>query len=293
MNFKSHFRFTRGQRNGIFLLLLIIVVFQLILFFVDFKTPYSVDQNAVIELNQKIDSLKNIASTTEQKIQPFNPNFISDYKGYILGMSNEEIDRLHKFRDENKWINSVKEFQNVTKVSDSLLAIISPNFKFPEWVTNNTAKTKNNPYSEEFENRPKSYEDKIDLNKATAVELKRVYGVGDKTAARIIKLRNSFSGGFIDIVQLKDVYGLSDEVIQRISDDFVVKTPRLIEKLDLNEIGQDELVTIQHIDYELAAEIIEQRTLHDGFTELTQLKKIKGFPQDKYEIIALYLYIQK
>ena len=293
MNFKSHFRFTRGQRNGIFLLLFIIVVFQLVLFFVDFMTPYSVDQNAVIELNQKIDSLKNIASTTEQKIQPFNPNFISDYKGYILGMSNEEIDRLHKFRDENKWINSVKEFQNVTKVSDSLLAIISPNFKFPEWVTNNSTKTKNKPYPKEFENRPKSYEDKIDLNKATAVELKRVYGVGDKTAARIIKLRNSFSGGFIDIVQLKDVYGLSDEVLQRISEDFVVKTPRLIEKLDLNEISQDELVTIQHIDYELAAEIIEQRTLRDGFTELTQLKKIRGFPKDKYEIIALYLFIQK
>ncbi len=86
---------------------------------------------------------------------------------------------------------------------------------------------------------------------------------------------------------------LSDEVMQRISDDFTVKTPRLIKKLDLNKIDQEDLVTIQHIDYKLASEIIEQRILHDGFTELTELKKIKGFPQDRYEIIALYLYIQK
>lgn len=293
MKFKSHFQFTRGQRNGIFLLLLIIVAFQITLFFVDFNIPSNINQKVVIELNQKIDSLKNVALTTKQKVQPFNPNFISDYKGYILGMSNEEIDRLLKFREANKWINSVNEFQNVTKVSDSLLAIISPNFKFPEWVTNTTSNKKNKSYPKEFENRPKSYEDKIDLNKATVAELTRVFGVGDKIAARIIKLRNSFSGGFIDIVQLKDVYGLSDEVIERISDDFVVKTPRLIKKLDLNEIDQEDLVTIQHIDYELASEIIEQRTLHDGFTELTELKKIKGFPEDKYEIIALYLYIQK
>ena len=36
-------------------------------------------------------------------------------------MSTEEINRLHAYRATNKWVNSVKEFQGVTKVSDSLL----------------------------------------------------------------------------------------------------------------------------------------------------------------------------
>jgi hypothetical protein len=40
-----------------------------------------------------------------------------------------EIDRLLAFRKENKYVNSAKEFQNVTKVSDSLLND-GPYFKF-------------------------------------------------------------------------------------------------------------------------------------------------------------------
>ena len=37
-------------------------------------------------------------------------------------MSVQEIDRLLAFRKENKYVNSAKEFQEVTKVSDSLLS---------------------------------------------------------------------------------------------------------------------------------------------------------------------------
>ena len=76
------------------------------------------------------------------KIFPFNPSFLTDFKGYTLGMSTEEIDRLLAFRKENKWINSVEDFKQVTKVSDSLLNKISPYFKFPDWVTNPKSKNK-------------------------------------------------------------------------------------------------------------------------------------------------------
>ena len=52
----------------------------------------------------------------------------SDFKGYRLGMSIEEIDRLHKFREQGKFVNSIKRFQEITQVSDSLLNIIAPYF---------------------------------------------------------------------------------------------------------------------------------------------------------------------
>ena len=68
------------------------------------------------------------------KMYPFNPNYITDYKGEQLGMSLLEIDRLLAFRENNKFVNSKDEFQKVTKVSDSLLHKIAPYFKFPEWV---------------------------------------------------------------------------------------------------------------------------------------------------------------
>ncbi len=285
---KSHLMFTKQQRSGIFLLLLLILILQCVYFFVDFSSEsYEVDQQELALFQAEIDSLK-IAKLEERKpkIYPFNPNFITDYKGYTLGMSNEEIDRLLAFRAQNKWINSAKDFQKVTQVSDTLLNRISPYFKFPEWVTNPKPKTH---YQKQFDNKPKTFAQKIDLNLASAKQLQRVNGIGEKLSQRIVTFRNKLGGRFIDDVQLQDVYGLSDAVISRIQNEFTVKTPKPVQKIRINEATIEQLVTIQHIDYEVANFIIQERTLRDGFKSLDELTKVKDFPVKKIEIIKLYL----
>ena len=88
---------------------------------------------------------------------------------------------------------------------------------------------------------------------------------------------------------MHDVYGLNDDVIERILKDFTVKTPRAIQKISLNKATREQLVTIKYIDYEIAYNIIEDRTLRDGFTSLDELTKVKDFPVNKFEIIKLYL----
>ena len=201
-------------------------------------------------------------------------------------MSATEINRLHQYRAQNKWVNSEKEFQQITKVSDSLLSTIAPYFKFPEWVTKSTQKTTSKSY-----NTIKSFEQKIDLNKATAEQLQKVNGIGAFYSERIIRFRDSFEGGFISEIQLQDVRGLTPEVIENILKKFTVKTPRHIKKLNLNVATVDQLVSIQHIDYELAYEIIEQRMLKEGYSAIEELTKVKGFPIEKLEIIKLYLSI--
>ncbi|WP_299111851.1 helix-hairpin-helix domain-containing protein [uncultured Winogradskyella sp.] len=290
---KSHFQFSNQQRSGIFLLFVIIITVQCVYAFVDFsegETP--VESKELKSFRKELDSLRLVEiENSKPKIYPFNPNYITDYKGYTLGMSNEEIDRLHKYREGNQWVNSAKQFQQVTKVSDSLLAEISPYFKFPDWVTNPKPKTKS--YSELYSNSntPKTYEQKIDLNKASAIQLQKVYGVGEKLSDRIIKYRSKHKGGFIADVELSEVYGLSAEVIERIKNDFTVKTPRPIKKHNLNTANRDELVLIKYIDYEVANSIIEERTLREGFKSLDELTKVEDFPINKIEIIKLYLHL--
>ncbi|NND15609.1 MAG: helix-hairpin-helix domain-containing protein, partial [Eudoraea sp.] len=82
------------------------------------------------KLQDQIDSLKRAQIEDESKLRLVNPNYLSDFKGYILGMSLEEIDRLHSFREKGLFIQSLDEFQNVTGASDSLLEAISPNLRF-------------------------------------------------------------------------------------------------------------------------------------------------------------------
>src|SRR5436190_7897570 len=133
---KSYFIFTASQRSGIFLLLTIIIAFQLFFFFGDFSSDEILDSKKQqwLSLQTKIDSLKQKKANLKPTIYLFNPNFITDYKGYQLGMSTQEIDRLLAFRKTNKYVNSATEFQQVTQVSDSLLNKIAPYFKFPDWV---------------------------------------------------------------------------------------------------------------------------------------------------------------
>ena len=290
--FKSHFQFSKQQRSGIFVLILLIIGVQVLNSTIDFSSseiPYNAE--ALEALNKEAYGLR-LAEVEKRKpkLFPFNPNFITDYKGYRLGMSNEEIDRLLSYRAKDQWINSAKQFQRVTKISDSLLNSISPYFKFPEWVKHSEAKKKT--YTDTY-NSPKPYDQKRDLNTVTAADLKRVNGVGNVLSERIIRYRNKFKGGFIADVQLIDIRGLKPEVIERITNEFTVKTPRQITKLDLNTASLEELVTIQHIDYEVAHHIIEERTLREGFKSLEELTKLEDFPVEKYEIIKLYLQLIK
>ena len=109
-------------------------------------------------------------------------------------------------------------------MSDSFLHIISLNFKFPHWV-------KNSHKTSVSLERPISFEEKIDLNITTANELQKVYGVGSVLSNRIIKLRDSFIGGFISDIQLQDVRGLTPETIENIRNNLVSKRLEPILKL--------------------------------------------------------------
>jgi len=139
--FKSYFLFSREHRSGIFLLFAIIIVVQLGYFFLKdnfISKTTTAEDKAWLSVQNEIDSLKNSQATKKDTIYPFNPNYIIDYKGYKLGMTIQEIDRLHAYRKKGKFVDSAEEFQQVTQVSNVFLPKVSPYFKFPDWVKNKT-----------------------------------------------------------------------------------------------------------------------------------------------------------
>lgn len=287
---KPHFKYSKQQRNGVLFLIAIIAILQLLFHFIDFSGETPIINDKELEAYRKeIDSLLLVEiEKNKPKIFPFNPNFITDYKGYTLGMSIEEIDRLHQFRKQDKWINSASQFQKITKVSDSLFNKIKPYFKFPDWVTNPKPRQK---HTTNFKNsKPKTISEKIDLNKATVKQLQRVIGIGEKLSERIVKYRTR-QNGYIADIELSEVYGLKPEVIVRVKNHFTVKTPKAVSKINLNTATRDELVTIPYLDYVNVKHILEERTLREGFKSFDELIKIEEFPVNKLEIIKLYLHL--
>lgn len=295
MSFKTiqtYFKFTKEQRKGIFFLFLIIVVLQLVYFFVDFSSVSKEypEKQKWLSLQSEMDSLKMDAKNSKPKIYLFNPNFISDYKGYKLGMSVQEIDRLLAFRKENKYVNSAKEFQNVTKVSDSILNVMAPYFKFPDWVNNKKQNTKFKEYTS-YQNQAFAKKEKIvfiDINEATKEDLVKIYGIGDAVSIRILK-QKELLGGFVSMEQMKDVWGLSPEVIENLNTHFKVLALPRFKKIEINNASLKELSQFHYFRYSLAKEIVTYRSMNGNIKNIEDLTKIKGFPVDKANLIGLYL----
>jgi DNA uptake protein ComE-like DNA-binding protein len=287
---KSHFVFNRSQRNGILLLFFFTSGYLVLNYYVDFSKESLLDINSkeVIAIQKELDSLRTIEIESKKpKVSPFNPNFLSDFKGYVLGMSTEEIDRLLAFRKENKWINSVKDFKKVTKVSDSLLNKISPYFKFPDWISN--SKPKKNYLKKGF--KEKTFRQKVDLNITTQEQLEKVNGIGKVNSKKIIDYRNKL-GGFSDDIQIYQLYGLDHQVINKVLDEFTVKTPKEIVKMNFNSISASDIATIPGISFDLAKRIWEYRILNEQIESFSQLQNIEGLTKRKLQGIQLYLKIE-
>ncbi len=283
---KFYFIFSKSHRSGILLLLILMVLVQLCYFFISNQKPSTSEDTSWLLVQNEIDSLKQNRATKKDTIYPFNPNFITDYKGYKLGMSVQEIDRLHQYRAQNKYVNSAAEFQKVTKVSSDLLQKISPYFKFPDWVTNKSVTS-----YKKFQTYPTKEKVAIiqkDINAATKEDLIAVYGIGEKTAEKILIEKEKF-GAFVSMEQFQFIWGISPEAIEDLQKRFFVKNTSTITKIAINELSIKELAKFPYFNYAIAKEIVIYRSMNNGIKEIADLTKIKGMPNEKIKIIALYL----
>jgi DNA uptake protein ComE-like DNA-binding protein len=284
-NAKPYLQFSRAQRVGLAALFTVIIIFQLAYFLWDTngKTA-AITKKAESEwLSVPVVADTHQSQKRKYKIYQCNPNFITDFKGYMLGMSVEEIDRLLAFRKTDRYVNSSEEFQAVTKVSDSLLGTMVPYFKFPDWVKN---KSRYRPFQKTFASKPEKV--RIDINKATQEDLKKIYGIGDGLSERILKEREKF-GGFVSMDQMQDIWGLSDEVIASLQNGFKVGELPEVKKVNINNASIKELSQFPYFKYALAKSIVTYRSMNGKIESVEDLINISGFPVDKIKIIALYL----
>ena len=286
---KSYFQFSREHRSGIFLLFFLIAAVQLayFLFANQLLEPRKPKEDLIwLAMQNEIDSLKQIGSNKKDTIYPFNPNFLTDYKGYKLGLSVAEIDRLHSFRNENKYMNSSQEFQKVTQVSTELLNKLSPYLKFPDWVSNKSSAFESKFHK--FLPKEKVVITQKDINTASREDLIAAYGIGEKLAEKILLEKERF-GEFVSVDQMEFIWGISPDAIADLQKRFFVKNTSALKKIAINDLSIKELATFPYFNYGLAKEIVIYRTMNNGIKDIDDLTKIKGMPNEKLKIIALYL----
>ena len=267
------FRSFRTQRVAFFLFL-VLIGFQIYL-----ENTLQEDAIDILVFDAALQEQIDLAKRQKQqpRIFPFNPNYISLSKGYQLGLSLEEIERLHRYRNTGKFINSVTAFEQITQVTPSWIKQYSPYFKFPDWVTAEVEKRK----------EPKTIEVK-DLNASTAADLAQVRGIGAVLSKRIIKYRTRLQG-FDELNQLYEVYGLDSLVVENVKRQFKIKTKPKRTKIPVAVVSLEALLRIPYLSKSEAKKIIGLRTRNRNLT-LKDLRSEPSFDSLKIERLALYLH---
>jgi len=304
LNSNQSIRFTSGQRKGLLALCGLIVLVQAAWFFIsrrDTDKPITTEEEKEwIALQPKLSALKAQAdSAGTYKIYPFNPNYITDYKGYALGMSVAQIDKLKAYRNQNKWVNSAADFQKVTGVSDSLLAVLSPYFKFPDWVTRKQSGKYEKQYNDNFPDKRTGYATsdakkptavikQLDINDALEEDLIAVRGIGPAFAKKLLRRRADL-GAFVSMDQMDEFKEFSPEAIAGLKAAFKTGQNPPVATINVNTASLQQLSRFPYFNKEIAKAIITQRSMKGKIDNFDELSKLNDIFVLKSKIISLYL----
>lgn len=292
--FRFFYQFTKGQQKGILALFALIISVQVAYFVftsIDFTSEKekSLEEKQWLSLQSQIDSLKAQKREHKDTIYSFNPNYITDYKGYMLGLSVKELDRLYAYRKSGRYINSAEDFKKVTGVNDTVLIKLSPYFKFgskPVYQQTERFAKKFNPYDKE--SRSNAIVKVLDINTALEEDLVKVYGIGPYYAKEILR-RRAVLGAFVSMDQVDDFIMISAEAKAGLKKSFRVIGHPEIEKINVNSASLLQLSRFPYFTRDIARSIITERSMNGKLYKIDDLLRISGFPVDKVKIIALYL----
>lgn len=289
--FRFFFRFTKDQQKGIMALFVLIVIFQVSYFVIcsiDFTSEEekSAAEKEWLTHQEEIATLKAKKGMRKDTIYPFNPNYISDYKGYLLGLSVKQIDLLHAYRKSGKYVNSPSDFQKVTGVNDSVTAVLTPYFKFGKAFTPDKPLLISD--KDGIDVNLETAVNYIDINTALEEDLVKVYGIGPYYAKVILKRRSAL-GAFVSMEQMNDFNEITPEAKNGLKKHFaVLHTPDIL-KVNVNTASLAQLSYFPYFNKDIARNIITQRSMNGKIKRIDDLLEIQNFPVDKLKIIALYL----
>src|SRR5690349_15856737 len=96
---------------------------------------------------------------------------------------------------------------------------------------------------------------KFDINVADTAQLKKIYGIGEKRALRIVAYRDKL-GGFVNMDQLAEVYTLDSVVIEKLSQASFVGDKFIPQKIHINTANDRELAAHPYLVKSVAKAIV-------------------------------------
>jgi competence protein ComEA len=303
MSFKNflreYFTFNRRQRNGVFILLSVILILILYLSFADsFSSSEKIDfskfekditqfeaaqtqkkDSASSEIKDHFTSSNSPEPESAERF-PFDPNNLSDEDWSRLGLSDKQIKAIRNYESKGGKFRNKEDVKKMYVISPEVYASLQEYIRIPEDTSG-----KREVYKK-FEKEKLM----VELNSADTVQLDKLKGIGFAFAKRIIKYRELL-GGFIKKEQLLEVYALDKEKYDLLSDNVFVDDLKL-KKININTADLKTLQQHPYVKYNLANLIVNYRDQHGYYKSVEDIKKLNLMNDEIYNKLVPYLTIE-
>lgn len=274
---KKYFQFSRRERNGIFLLLFVLIgvivlkVYAPKLFTLgddEAKEVYSVYKDSLSTSQQKNEAIK------EYPLQPFNPNTFTKDNLIKSGVSPRLAQQIINYRSKGGKFKTKKDFAKLYYLTDSNYNIYKPYLLLPDKL-------------------PKPKPRIIEINSADSMELLSVKGIGPFYAHKILKYRRE-NGGFFTLNQLEEAFYIRANTLEEQQQRMASIKKQLkvnsgnIKKFNVNRATQKQLSHHTYINYRQSKKI-ESLRKKQKIESWEDLLAAEIFTKEDQKLLKYYL----
>lgn len=295
---KDFFYFTKTERQGILLLLVLIVaICGVTIYFetAEAHTPIETDERLKQAYETFLSQLKEKeiathAYTNQRKktpivrLQPFDPNTADSTLFTELGLPQWMIKNILNYRKKKGHFRKPEDFKKIYGLTAEQYQTLLPYITIQVTEAIHPEKSLFRPQATKRDTLFKyPIGTTVDLNKADTTELKKIPGIGSYTAHAIIAYRNKL-GHYYSVDQLEEIRLIADKLRPW----FTVKedeTPLL----NLNKCSLEKLMRHPYINFYQAKAIIEYRRKKGELKSLKQLALYEEFTPADFARMSHYV----
>lgn len=290
--------FTRSQTNGflIFMPLLALILFSKPLYLTWRPTPTMGNPDDARKLDSLVAMWPVVPTPDSMDVHQslmlparIDPNTASRTDLIRIGLPEMLAGRIISYRKKGGRFYSGYDLLKIYGIDSIMLTNIRPRIALPFSKSKREEWRNRSEYTSRVEVRPRLL---FDLNGADTAMLKKVRGIGEKLALRIVKYRDVL-GGFVGVHQLNEIYRLDTAVIRELKKVSFIAPDFTPQKLDVNIDDEKILAAHPYLAPGEAKAIVAYRFQHGKFNSLDDLAQVKALDSLTRKRILPYLEISK
>jgi competence protein ComEA len=316
---RDYLTFNKRERNGVFVLLSIIIL--LIVYLNISDKFFAIEKVDLSEFEKEMDSLNlyisqgslnseiintNVSVKNEkanpsagQEFFDFDPNNLSEESWQKLGFTTKQIKTIKNYEAKGGKFKKKNDLKKMYCIKPEQYESLEPFIKIikspPVFENGQVRSDSDIPKISPEQNKNSNSSIKInpvavlELNSADSVMLTTIKGIGAFYAKTIIKYRNSL-GGFYSKEQLLEVWKFDQEKLNSI-EKYISVDDSKIKKININTCEADQLKG-PYIKWNIANAIVNYRKQHGSFKTIYDITKTDLVDDETLRKIAPYLILE-